>query len=546
MNMTALKLPASGPAATWHRAVPLVLALGVVLFMFRETAAAMVAIWSRSDTFAHAFLVPPIALALAWRKRAELARVPAAASPLWLVPLLGCCLVWLLAELAGVYAAAQAALVAMLVCTVPAVLGTRVARVVAFPLLFLFFSVPTGEFLIEPMMEGTADFTVAALRLSGIPVYREGLQFVIPSGNWSVVAACSGVRYLIASVMVGTLFAYLNFRSLKRRLVFVGVAIVVPIVANWLRAYMIVMLGHLSSNKLAAGADHLIYGWIFFGVVILLMFMIGARFVDAPAPDAALPPSTPAAKGDPHARPGPWLTAAAVIGAVAFTQGVHSHVESSNGDAVASTAPSLSLPARLPEAPAAGAANPAWTATDGPIARWLPAYRHAAAFVHAQYQVEGAAEDEAVGVWAGLYRDQGFDRKMITSTNVLVEEGSTAWLPLPVAPARLEPAAGQHAIELRAWQLRAPADPKVTPTQRLLVWRVYRVAGRYIAGDAQAMLWLALQRLAGRGDASAVLIFYTRVSEDGRGTERLQQFVARHLPDIAARVELDARGAAGR
>jgi exosortase len=73
----------------------------------------------------------------------------------------------------------------MVVFAVPAVLGTQAARVLAFPLMFLFFCVPVGEFLIEPMMEATADFTVAALRLSGIPVYREGLQFVIPSGNWS-------------------------------------------------------------------------------------------------------------------------------------------------------------------------------------------------------------------------------------------------------------------------------------------------------------------------------------------------------------------------
>ena len=124
---------------------------------------------------------------------------------------------------------------------------------------------PFGEFLLPVLMEYTANFTVTALRLSGIPVYREGLQFVIPSGSWSVVEACSGVRYLIASFMIGTLFAYLNYRSTRRRLVFMGVSIVVPILANWLRAYMIVMLGHLSGNTIAVGVDHLIYGWLFFG-----------------------------------------------------------------------------------------------------------------------------------------------------------------------------------------------------------------------------------------------------------------------------------------
>ena len=66
-------------------------------------------------------------------------------------------------------------------------------------------------------MDWTGRATVAdAVRASGIPIYREGLQFVIPSGTWSVVEACSGVRYLIASFMVGTLFAYLSYRTTRR------------------------------------------------------------------------------------------------------------------------------------------------------------------------------------------------------------------------------------------------------------------------------------------------------------------------------------------
>ena len=78
--------------------------------------------------------------------------------------------------------------------------------------------------MMPKLMEWTAWFTVLALRASGIPVYQEGLQFVIPSGNWSVVEACSGIRYIIASVTVGTLFAYLNYVTLRRRLIFIAIS----------------------------------------------------------------------------------------------------------------------------------------------------------------------------------------------------------------------------------------------------------------------------------------------------------------------------------
>ena len=109
-----------------------------------------------------------------------------------------------------------------------------------------------------------------------MPVYREANHFVIPSGAWSVVEACSGIRYIIASVMIGTIYAALAYRSTRRRALFMAAAILTPIVANWLRAYMIVMLGHLSNNQIAVGVDHLIYGWVFFGLVMLLLFWVGS------------------------------------------------------------------------------------------------------------------------------------------------------------------------------------------------------------------------------------------------------------------------------
>ncbi|UUZ51375.1 exosortase [Massilia sp. B-10] len=118
---------------------------------------------------------------------------------------------------------------------------------------------------------------------------RNGTHFELPTGNWSVVEACSGVRYLISSVTIGCLYAYLTYRSKLRRAVFIAASIVVPVIANGLRAYMIVMIGHTSNMALATGVDHLIYGWIFFGIVMFIMFWIGSYWrQDTDAESAAL------------------------------------------------------------------------------------------------------------------------------------------------------------------------------------------------------------------------------------------------------------------
>ena len=196
---------------------------------------------------------------MAWHDSSALPSAPL--KPFWpgLAVIAATGFVWLLGELASATVVTQFAAVGMIVATVLTVLGRTWARQLAFPLGFLFFAVPFGEGLLPILMEWTADVTVGALRVTGIPVYREGNYFVLPSGSWSVVEACSGVRYLIAAFMVGCLFAWLHYRASTKRVVFVCLALAVALVSNWLRAYAIVLLGHLSNNRLGTGRYH--NGW---------------------------------------------------------------------------------------------------------------------------------------------------------------------------------------------------------------------------------------------------------------------------------------------
>ena len=509
-------------------AIGLVLLAGVLL-VYRETALAMVDTWSRSDTYAHAFLVPPIVLWLIWRRRHALAQMTPRAQPWVVLPMAAVGLLWLLGSLASVNAAMQLALVALIVLLVPAVAGVAVARELLFPLGFLFFAVPIGEFLTPTMISWTADATILALRWSGIPVYREGMDFVIPSGSWSVVEACSGVRYLIASLMVGTLFAYLNYRSTKRRLLFVGVSIVVPIVANWMRAYMIVMLGHLSDNRIATGVDHLVYGWVFFGVVILLMFVIGARWSEPddppPAPGAAaIGYDTPAAWGQASG----WALVAGVALVVVWPQLALS--------AVARGETSVPAVLSLPDALADG-----WRAADAPVAPWTPGFANPSVAARRSY----AHGDRTVGVFIGYYRQQDAQSKLVSSSNTLAASSKDArWNRVGGGLRSVDQ--DPQSISVRASRLRgqvAAAGPAAT--QRLLVWQTYWVNGRFTPSDSRAKIHGALSRLSGRGDDGAVLLFYTPYEEGAADAAEaaLEAFVRANLQPLQALLQAtrDAR-----
>ena len=502
---------------SWRPALlALMLALASILFLYRDTAVAMVGIWARSETFTHAFVVPPITLWLIWRRRQELA--PLAPIPAWpmLLPVAAMAFAWLLGDLVAVNAVTQLALTALLVLTVPALLGLTVARAIAFPLLFMFFAVPIGEFMMPQLMDWTANFTIIALRLSGIPVYREGLQFVIPSGNWSVVEACSGVRYLIASVTVGTLFAYLNYQSTKRRVLFVIVSILVPVVANWLRAYMIVMVGHLSGNKLAVGVDHLIYGWVFFGVVIMLMFLIGARWAE-PEPQVPLvardASSLMPSVGTLSAKP--WIAAACLVAIVALPTaaewGIQRNSAAGRAELVA------------PDVLGAG-----WQASDPGAIGFKPAFKDPSAEVNGAYSNAG----KTVGLYLGYYRDQDYDHKLVSSQNVIVASNDPAWS--RVGSGTRPATFGQEHATVRTVELRRLPVDGPDQRSRLVVWQIYWIDGTLTASDYVAKVYSAVYRLMGRRDESAVIILYAPKDPVVSADATLQAFLSTNYGAIDA------------
>ena len=490
----------SPAAANWRPALlALLLCLGWILFWYRDTAIGMVTIWARSGTFTHAFLVPGISLWLIWRQRHILARLePRVSWPvLLLIGLAG--FGWLLGDLAAVNSVTFLALMSLLVLTVPALLGLRVASAMIFPLCYLFFAVPIGEFLLPQMMAWTADFTVFALRATGIPVYREGLDFVIPSGNWSVAEACSGVRYLIASVVVGTLYAYLSYRSLQRRIIFVIVSFLVPIVANWMRAYLIVMLGHLSGNRLAVGVDHLIYGWVFFGVVIFLMFMIGARWAEHPSAEEQVA-DAPVGEAQVRTDGRVWFAAAAVVVLAALPhlwRAAIDHGEASQG------APLHALILPAPQG---------WQVTAPLEIDWRPAFANPSAELRTEF-VRG---EQRVGVFIGFYRHQDYERKLVSSSNALVKSTDDHWR--HVAGGTRSTSIGGQSLQLRTAEIRAVGG------QRLTVWRWYWVNGWLTSNDYLAKAYEALSRLMGQGDDGAVIILYSPYDQAADGNAALEAF----------------------
>jgi exosortase A len=263
-----------------------------LLALFARDAAHMATIWWESSTYNHCLLIVPIIAWLVWQRREALAALrPAAWAPgLFLVAAGG--LGWLLGEAGEVALARHAGVILMLQGAAIACLGPAVSRGLAFPLFYMLFLIPAGEEIVPAMQTLTAHMCMALLALAGIPAHLEGIFITTPAGYFEVAEACAGVMFLVAMVAYGALVANLCFRSWIRRALFMAAAIVIPILANGVRAFGTVYIAQHAGIDFAAGFDHILYGWIFFAIVIALVMAAGWPFFDRAADEPAVDPAT--------------------------------------------------------------------------------------------------------------------------------------------------------------------------------------------------------------------------------------------------------------
>jgi exosortase A len=303
MSQPAAAIHGEPPAHILHALRDARLGLGIGLvalgLLFHDEVTAAVHTWIDSTAYNHCFLVIPIALYLIWDRRASLRGLTAAPLPLAAVLALPLSVAWLAAERLGIMEGRQLAAMSMAEVLLLAMLGRRLWLALLCPLLYLYFLVPFGDFLTPALQDITTSFTRHGLDILGIPAYVDGYVIEIPEGTFFVAEACAGLRFLIASIAFGTLYALLMYRSRLRRSVFIAASCIVPVIANGLRALGIVVLGHLLGSAQAAATDHVLYGWIFFSLVILLLIVLGLPFRQdyepQPPPASPMPPDPSAA-----------------------------------------------------------------------------------------------------------------------------------------------------------------------------------------------------------------------------------------------------------
>jgi exosortase len=247
-------------------------------FVYVDVIAKLTRDWSTDDNYSHGFLIVPIALYLAWERRAVLMRLPLAPSLSGLLIVLASLAVLAAGTLGVELFLTRVSMIGVLAGAIVFLCGWAHLRALFFPVAFLFLMVPLPAiifnkitFPLQMLASEAGEYGIAALN---IPVLREGNIIVLAHTKLEVVEACSGIRSLVSLLTLGIVYAYFIDQRATVRWAIALSAIPVAIVSNAMRITGTGVAAHYYGPEAAEGFFHSFSGWAVFIVAFLAMLAV--------------------------------------------------------------------------------------------------------------------------------------------------------------------------------------------------------------------------------------------------------------------------------
>ncbi len=254
--------------------------LQIILFfiLFIPVYPDMYGIWLEHSNNSHGLLVPLISAFLLIRRRNAIRWEQMQPAFTGFIILLLSLLLYIIGFAGSIEVLPRITLVTTLIGLALYHCGWSVFSKISFPLLFLFFMVPIPvsviNFVSLPLQLMATKISAFLIQGLSIPVYREGNILYFATTSLEVAEACSGLRSLMAYLMLACLFAYMTKSAIKNRLFIVGAAIPLAFLANLLRVTGTGVLSHFFGESIARGFLHDLSGILIFTFGVCLLYLL--------------------------------------------------------------------------------------------------------------------------------------------------------------------------------------------------------------------------------------------------------------------------------
>jgi exosortase A len=271
-----------------------IVVLGLLLFW--PTTASLIEHWEDTvrRTYTHGYLLVGIVLWLLWRNRLLWADVPLRPSLLAFAGVLGASVVWLISLRAAVQIVHQLLLPLIIFGAFVSCYGWKAGRRLSLTFALLYFAVPVWD-VFTPLLQSASVMAVQfLLRVVSIPAYVSGNVFTLPAGALEVADGCAGLHFFVVGLTIAALYGEINHDSLATRLKLMALAVILAMVTNWVRIFIIAVVAQATDMQhYLVREEHYSFGWVLFAVTLVIFFLIVRRWPAAPEPHAVATAGAP-------------------------------------------------------------------------------------------------------------------------------------------------------------------------------------------------------------------------------------------------------------
>ena len=234
--------------------------------------------WFMSDAgYSHGYLLLAICIYLIHEDKHKYRL--AAGKPNWFygIPLIGLSLGWMLLGLADIQSLQQLLMPFIFITACALILGFRFALSISPAVCFLLFGMPLWNYLIPLLQTVSVEAVKVGLDIIKLPAFIEGITVSIPHGQFQIAGGCSGLRYLLVALTLGTLYGFLSYRSLWRKGALIAFAVLLALTTNWIRILIIIYAGYHLGMDSSMVTDHADLGWVVFAFALVPIFFVARR-----------------------------------------------------------------------------------------------------------------------------------------------------------------------------------------------------------------------------------------------------------------------------
>ncbi len=257
--------------------VKVILLIAAFVFSCFSAIRALVETWSVQDIYSYGYLVPAFSLMWIWHKKESIRHFPINPALIsGMIVLLTGGLMLVLGRVGGTSIVQELAIVVIIPGLVLMLLGTKYLAALSLPLSYLVLMVPLLDGFVDrlhwPFRMFAAATAVKLLNVVNIPVLRTNQFLELPNITLEVVDACSGVRFLLSTIVLCIPLAFITQKSWVRRALLFLFAILISICANPLRVTLVAAWAYYGDGDIH-GPLHIFQGYVVYLIGLTIIFI---------------------------------------------------------------------------------------------------------------------------------------------------------------------------------------------------------------------------------------------------------------------------------